>query len=105
MIKIDIQSEKTLFHDLERLFHDLALEFGKFYDNIFRERWYKRLEKLGYYKSTLKGGNIMKKIKEVLRSSSVKLSAQMLCASASFFAIMMCHGKLYEPKVPERLKR
>jgi len=51
------------------------------------------------------GGNNMKKIKEFLTSSSVKLSAQMLCASASFFAIMMCHGKLYEPKVPERLKR
>lgn len=47
----------------------------------------------------------MKKIKEVLKSSSVKLSVQMLCASASFFAIMMCQGRLYEPKVPQRLKR
>ncbi|WMI80069.1 cyclic lactone autoinducer peptide [Anaerotignum sp. MB30-C6] len=47
----------------------------------------------------------MKRMKEFLRSGSVKLSAQMLCATASMFAIMMCHGKLYEPKVPERLKR
>ena len=47
----------------------------------------------------------MKKIKEFLRSNSVKLSAHLLCTSASFFAIMMCHGRLYEPKVPERLKK
>ncbi|WP_312048240.1 hypothetical protein [Anaerotignum sp.] len=46
----------------------------------------------------------MKKIKEFLRSSSVKLSAHMIYALASFFAIMMCHGKLYQPKVPKRLK-
>ncbi|NLK36930.1 MAG: hypothetical protein GX299_02465 [Epulopiscium sp.] len=47
----------------------------------------------------------MKKIKDFLKTSSVKLSAQMLCASASLFAIMMCHGRLYEPRVPEKLKR
>jgi cyclic lactone autoinducer peptide len=47
----------------------------------------------------------MKKVKEILKNGSVRLSAQMLCASASMFALMMCQGKLYEPKMPEGLKR
>lgn len=46
----------------------------------------------------------MKRLKEIFKNASVRLLAQMLFASASMFALMMCQGKLYEPKVPEKLK-
>lgn len=47
----------------------------------------------------------MKRVKEMVKNLSVKCSTQMLCASAALFAIMMCHGRLYEPKVPEKLQK
>ena len=47
----------------------------------------------------------MKKLKQFLKNGCVKMSAQMLCATATMFALMMCHGKIYEPKMPEKLKR
>jgi len=47
----------------------------------------------------------MKKLKEMLKNASVKMSAQMLCCTATMYALMMCHGRIYEPKMPEKLKR
>lgn len=46
----------------------------------------------------------MKKLKEFLKSESVKMSIKILSTTAMMSALLLCHGRLYEPKMPEKLK-
>lgn len=46
----------------------------------------------------------MKKLKELLKSESVKMSVKMLSATAMMSALLLCNGRLYEPKMPEKLR-
>ncbi|MDD3138468.1 MAG: cyclic lactone autoinducer peptide [Lachnospiraceae bacterium] len=46
----------------------------------------------------------MRKLKEILKSQSVKMSIKMLGTTAAMSAFLLCQGRLYEPKMPEKLR-
>lgn len=47
----------------------------------------------------------MKKSKTNLKSVVVKASAKSLYTLADIFSSVMCHGRWYEPKMPEKLRK